>query len=634
MIKNLAYVLIIIFTFNVSQVNAYDLLKVDIDSLMSSDLPWIPLAIGEEKQLISIAPSQYQAQEDGSFLAPYQIKSKWFWEKSIIGWFRLSCADDEIMNIGVYTEYGFDIQASEVNKQTLSSAKSFFCPVKTKGNKRLLFFNTARHADEKSFLLEGFYPEEFTINEQDNSVRFTSYFFELDGKNVPLEKSKSYFVNCLNSSIKDVVYESNIQAENPEMAQFKGIVSSVCRTDDSMKNAGFIFNESKSKIFYINDAPRLRQSIEENNQKYACNKIITKKFSFSLNGNTIHIDEICEKPVSFTLFLPTKEIGQPIFSRINCQEKTIFDTFKGEIVTSRTFNSMFDQLTFGCKKVTEFIFDQSRYDANLRSSVTSSPLPEIKPIAMSEIRPIKEKEYKPLKQYEPSSQYLSLKKNESSNTQLLHNNETPVEAKSHMAGAANFEKICLSLGFKPKATAFNECVLKLNVALNNGDKFTNPTEVTPKIKGDGSNNDQVCQKYGYQVGEESYKKCRLDLDIAQTQADLQIARYEAQLAQFEEQKRQYEEQKTIYEAAIEEQRLKKEREKNMRLLTFGLGLVAGKTIREAAPALAGKPMLQRSYPQPPAPPLEPMFNDVELITPNGYSRYCSFNSSRRVMDCR
>jgi hypothetical protein len=46
---------------------------------------------------------------------------------------------------------------------------------------------------------------------------------------------------------------------------------------------------------------------------------------------------------------------------------------------------------------------------------------------------------------------------------------------------------------------------------------------------DGSNNDNICQQYGFKVGEDSYKKCRLDLDVAQRQA-------EAEMLQFEQQK--------------------------------------------------------------------------------------------------
>lgn len=188
---------------------------------------------------------------------------------------------------------------------------------------------------------------------------------------------------------------------------------------------------------------------------------------------------------------------------------------------------------------------------------------------------------------------------------------------------------CKEIGFKPKTPDYGDCVLELRsrelkktnkprVQKSSSEESFNTNQSIsrrPVEVGDGSNNDSICQKYGFKVGDESYKRCRLDLDVAQRQA-------EAELAQYEQQKRQYEEQKRQYEAQIQAEHDRKETEAGMNLLMYGLGLASGRTHSEAAPALYGLPMSPR----------QPTFQNYTITTPRGITN-CVYQPRMNLMNC-
>jgi len=225
-----------------------------------------------------------------------------------------------------------------------------------------------------------------------------------------------------------------------------------------------------------------------------------------------------------------------------------------------------------------------------------------------------------------------------------------------------FEKTCTEIGFKPKTQDYGDCVLELRSrelkkankaksqrankvvpeddlplpilekqrAAKKGsaesfdpDAYLRNKKTAPKPYippepvevGDGSNNDNICQKYGFKVGEDGYKNCRLDLDVAQRQA-------ESDMAQFEQQKRQYEEQKRQYEAAIAAEESRKTAQAWGNVLMYGLGLAGGRTHDQAAPALYGLPM----YPR------QPTFQNFTITTPRGHSN-CVYNTRMNLMNC-
>lgn len=188
---------------------------------------------------------------------------------------------------------------------------------------------------------------------------------------------------------------------------------------------------------------------------------------------------------------------------------------------------------------------------------------------------------------------------------------------------------CKEIGFKPKTPDYGDCVLELRsrelkkinkpkIQKANTDQSSQANQIaSPKTRevGDGSNNDNICQKYGFKVGDEGYKRCRLDLDVAQRQA-------EADMAQFEQQKRQYEEQKRQYEAAIAAEESRKEVQAWSNVLMYGLGLAGGRTHSEAAPALYGLPM----YPR------QPTFQNYTITSPRGITN-CVYQPRMNLMNC-
>lgn len=200
---------------------------------------------------------------------------------------------------------------------------------------------------------------------------------------------------------------------------------------------------------------------------------------------------------------------------------------------------------------------------------------------------------------------------------------------------SSFEKTCKQIGFKPKTTDYGDCVLELRnrelkktkVKVQKVNKVVPehdlPEFITdnqePLIKsaetGDGSNNDKICQQYGFKVGEENYKRCRLDLDIAQRQA-------EADLAQYEQQKRHYEEQKALYEKQLADAKSRELVQGIFNMLNYGVGRYGGKTHDEAAPALYGLPMY----------PSQPTFQNYTITTPRGISN-CVYNTRMNLMNC-
>lgn len=146
-----------------------------------------------------------------------------------------------------------------------------------------------------------------------------------------------------------------------------------------------------------------------------------------------------------------------------------------------------------------------------------------------------------------------------------------------------------------------------------------PHRSEPDIRGDDSEEDRVCQKYGFKVGNSDYKQCRMNLDIAKQQA-------EAQQRVYDEQVRQYNQQKVEYEARVEQAKKDKEAKDMFNLLMYGINRAGGKTHDEAAPALYGLP----AYPSQPQAPVQP----VPLEPIGGRTMDCHWDVWRKVYRCQ
>jgi len=189
----------------------------------------------------------------------------------------------------------------------------------------------------------------------------------------------------------------------------------------------------------------------------------------------------------------------------------------------------------------------------------------------------------------------------------------------------SYKTSCELIGFKSATPEFGECVLELRRKDKQGSQVNNQSNaqsLPPKAKivlrGDGSQGDEICQKYGFKVGESDYRQCRLDLRLAKEQAEAQKKIYDAQM-------RQHHKQKRIYEAQVAEMEKKKRSESINKIITYGLGLASGKTAAQAAPALIGQPMM----PNTPRQVIQPVY-----IQPlNNQSYQCRYDAWRKIYNC-
>ena len=150
------------------------------------------------------------------------------------------------------------------------------------------------------------------------------------------------------------------------------------------------------------------------------------------------------------------------------------------------------------------------------------------------------------------------------------------------------ELTCKEIGFKPKTEKFANCVLELYERKSKG-STNNPVgsrqaaPATQAQRGDGSQDDQTCQRYGLKPGQPEYGNCRMQINLAKQQAAREQARYEAEMAAYEQQKQELE--------------AERKRQLAMRQLQMGLGLMSGQvTLEDIGRSSMGLP----PAPRPPA----------------------------------
>jgi hypothetical protein len=79
---------------------------------------------------------------------------------------------------------------------------------------------------------------------------------------------------------------------------------------------------------------------------------------------------------------------------------------------------------------------------------------------------------------------------------------------------SKYESLCRDIGFSKGTQKYGECVLELRAREKNN--------VRPKqVIGDGSADDQTCQRYGFLVGSSDYAQCRMQIDTVRNQASEQ-----------------------------------------------------------------------------------------------------------------
>jgi hypothetical protein len=177
------------------------------------------------------------------------------------------------------------------------------------------------------------------------------------------------------------------------------------------------------------------------------------------------------------------------------------------------------------------------------------------------------------------------------------------------------EKTCADIGFKPKSEAFGNCVIELVNRKNKSQQVKAATApVIAKQKsisasapsqevvamGDGSEDDSICQKYGFKPATSSYAECRQKIDLAKQQA-------QQQQAQYDEQKRQYDQQKS-------EQDRQRRLQASAKLMDLSQRIAGGQNIADAYRGASGLPPLQ--------PPVSPIQTQTYTL-PNNRMMTCT-----------
>ena len=603
--------------------DAYSLSQQLLESVDAKNGSWMTFSYDKDMNPFSFEPNKYEVQEDGSLVVPYLYKTRWSWGKAPVRWIRFSCSDNDIYDLGTYKDGNFETNILSSGVDAGFSLKTFYCPIETDKGKKILSIGTQKTADGKSFQLVGFFPDELVISKDEHNVEFPSYLFGYKDYKIVSTISKFYQVDCVKKTIQDSHSYKPIDTTHEDGLEFRSAVNTVCQADNILKMIGFAYDKKQGSIN--------KKTFDEEQTKTAkAESFITKREFVAVPSE---IEKKADTP-SQTLITPNSGInddknkvkstyalglsveekeGSIKVVEISPRYKTTVQ-INDVLLNGRTglykikLNSVedFDKYISSQKKNDVIQFAVLRNGEEIVCSVKVQPLEQL----LSK----------------PSPQPLSTENRTSVPIAKIENSEN--------LDISSEKKTCAELGFKPKSKAFSNCVVKLHnkpkEKLDDQSNLIAITEITPK--GDGTNDDGICQKYGFKVGDESYKKCRLELKIAQDRADDQLRQYELQKQAYEEQIRQYQQQNRIREAAIEEQRLAKERQDNINLLTFGLGIATGRTFYEAAPALSGQPMHQREYPQI-IPPPQPTFDSFQLVTPYGRSN-CSYNSMTRQMNCR
>jgi len=173
------------------------------------------------------------------------------------------------------------------------------------------------------------------------------------------------------------------------------------------------------------------------------------------------------------------------------------------------------------------------------------------------------------------------------------------------------EKTCREIGFKPKTEKFANCVLELyeRRGSQTASRPSNPRNVAGSAAvGDGSQDDQTCQKYGLKPGQPEYGNCRMQIDMARQQVAREQAKYQAELVAYEKQKK--------------EQDAQRRREQGLRQMAIGAGIASGQISLED--------LGRSSLGLPPAPRAPDMQNQT-IRLPNGSLVHC--NTVGSITNC-
>lgn len=211
------------------------------------------------------------------------------------------------------------------------------------------------------------------------------------------------------------------------------------------------------------------------------------------------------------------------------------------------------------------------------------------------------------------------------------------------ADLAGYETTCVDLGFKKRTPAFGECVLELDRRATDQQKQAERLRIDQQrqvqeqqqrqaeqqrqaqeqqqrqrateaaARGDGTQEHQTCNQFGFVAGTPQYADCRLRIDIAKREAQQRQAAFEAD-------KRRYEAEQLQYYAKLAEYEEERERQKGLAWLRFGSALMSGtspyfgENLGNAGRAVLGLP---------PTPPTQPQVQTFVITNPAGRTTTCT-----------
>ncbi len=145
--------------------------------------------------------------------------------------------------------------------------------------------------------------------------------------------------------------------------------------------------------------------------------------------------------------------------------------------------------------------------------------------------------------------------------------------------------------------------------------------LTKAGKGDGSDDDKLCQGFGFQVLSVEYPQCRLKVELAKREANDRQRIFELAKRQYDDEMARYEQQKAEIARA-------RERRQSEAMLKFGLALMGGASPRATENfANAGRQM----FGIPPVEPPRPKIENFTIINRGGQSVNCTV--ANNIINC-
>jgi hypothetical protein len=179
------------------------------------------------------------------------------------------------------------------------------------------------------------------------------------------------------------------------------------------------------------------------------------------------------------------------------------------------------------------------------------------------------------------------------------------------AGLTHYKEQCADFGYKKGTEKFGSCVLELRRRDKGSQAKTN--QVMKEVaSGDGSVEDQNCQRFGFNPGTLEYSNCRMQLSVAADTARRELAVYE--------------EQKRAHDAEVARVKKAKNERANLALLQAGLCMLAGPT--ECAKAEGRHVVVETIAPS------VPYFQNFSIQGADGFNQNCQFNTRLNHVSCR